>query len=365
MTNEKIFLPWIGVKPFSIVLIQRKLFQYLMLLTKNKYKRLIIKHIQGETTAEEQRMAEAWISKSPENKRLYETFKGLLILTDIKEVHFDTDKAWEKFSHRIHADHHRSSNRKSLRPNRKILIYAAVSGIAAMMLIAIGLFNIFQKEPSIQQFSTTTSISEDYMLPDGSSVVLNRNSTVIFPEYFTGGVREISIFGEAFFEVSHDPDKPFVIHASGLDIKVAGTSFNVEAPEGSDYVKVTVNTGKVLVYPSGTLPEKSETAGLLLTAGEIATYSQQTGQILKGVSDDLNVLSWKTGVLTFRESRLAEVLKALEIKYHTRFIVDNQDVLNQRLTARFENDSLDNVLETLSLIFNLRFENNGRQVLVH
>jgi len=336
-----------------------------MLLVKNKYKRLIIKLIQGETTAEEQRVAEAWISKSPENKRLYESFKGLLILTDKKEVHFDTDKAWDKFSQRIHADQHPAKNRKALRPARKILIYSAVSGIAAMLLIAIGLFFLLQKEPSIQQISTATSISEDYILPDGSSVILNQNSTVIFPEYFTGGVREISIFGEAFFEVSHDPGKPFVIHASGLDIKVAGTSFNVDAPEGSGYVKVTVNTGKVLVYPSGSLPEKAGNDGILLSAGEIATYSQQTGRILKGVNDDLNVLSWKTGVLTFRETRLAEVLKALEIKYHTRFIVDNQDVLNQRLTARFENDSLDKVLETLTLIFNLKFENNGRQVMVH
>ena len=77
------------------------------------------------------------------------------------------------------------------------------------------------------------------------------------------------------------------------------------------------------------------------------------------------ILSWKTGMVAFRETRWAEVLNALKIKYHTRFIVDSQDVLNQRLTARFEDDSLDNVLETLSLIFGLRFENNGRQVWVH
>lgn len=336
-----------------------------MLVTKNKYKRLIIKLIQGETTAEEDRIAKAWISKSPENKRLYETYKGLLILTDKKEVHFDTDKAWEKFSHRIHSDQHHTSKQISIQPRRKILTYTAVAGIAAMMLIAVGLFSIFQKEPPAQQFTTTSSISDTYVLPDGSSVVLNRNSAVKYPEYFTGGIREISIFGEAFFEVSPNPDKPFLIHASGLDIKVVGTSFNVEAPRGSNFVKVTVNTGKVLVYPSGTLSENSETTGLFLTAGEIATFSKQSGRILKGVNDDLNVLSWKTGVLTFRESRLAEVLKALETKYQTRFVVDNPDVLNQRLTARFENDSLDNVLETLSLIFNLRFENKDGQVLVH
>lgn len=336
-----------------------------MLLTRNKYKRLIIKLIQGEATAGEQQLAEAWISKTPGNKRLYESYKGLLILTDKKDVDFDTDKAWDKFSHRIHTEHHHAAKTESLRPRRKIAVYAAVTGIAALMLIAVGLFSILQQEPSVQQFSTSMVASDALLLPDGTSVVLNRNSVIKYPEFFTGGIREISIFGEAFFEVSHNPDKPFVIHAAGLDIKVIGTSFNVEAPKGGDFVKVTVNTGKVLVYPTGTLPEKTETSGLFLTAGEIATYSAQSGQVRKGVGDDLNVLSWKTGILTFREARLAEVLKALEMKYQTRFIIDNQEVLNQRLTARFENDSLDNVLEALSLIFNRKFENNGRQVLVH
>jgi len=336
-----------------------------MLLTKNKYKRLIIKHIQGETTAAEQSMAEAWISKSPENKRLYETYKGLLILTNKKKVQFDSDKAWEKLQDRIHSDNHVAARPSASMSRRRIITYATVTGIAAVMLIAIGIFSQLQKQPSIKQFTTDMVISDAFLLPDNTSVILNRNSTVKFPEYFTGNVREISIFGEAFFEVSHNPEKPFIIHASGLDIKVVGTSFNVESPEGSGYVKVTVNTGKVLVYPTGTLPEKSETDGFFLTAGEIATYSLETGQILKGVNDNLNVLSWKTGVLTFREARMADVLEALETKYQTRFIVDKKDLLNQRLTARFENESLDNVLETLSLIFNLKVEKKDGEIIIH
>ncbi|HPG32367.1 MAG TPA: FecR domain-containing protein [Lentimicrobium sp.] len=336
-----------------------------MLLTKLKYKRLIIKLIQGEATALEKQQAEQWISKSPENQRLYEAYKGLLILTSKKEDEFNTDRAWMNLQNRIHAEKYSSSAHVGKKPVRKMTSYLAVAGIAAILVLAIGIFSILQKEPAIKEFSTTASVSGEQLLPDGSSVFLNKNSMVKYPEYFTGNIREISIFGEAFFEVSRNPDKPFIIHASGLDIKVVGTSFNVEAPQGGDIVKVTVNTGKVLVYPTKTLPDDSESAGIHLTAGENATYSHQSGQILKGVNDDLNVLSWKTGVLTFRESRLADVFKALETKYETRFLVENQDVLNLRLTARFENDSLDDVLETLSLIFNVKFENEGQAVKVH
>jgi ferric-dicitrate binding protein FerR (iron transport regulator) len=335
-----------------------------MRFSTNKYKRLIIKHIQGETTPEEQQLAEAWIKKNPANQRLYETYKGLLVLTDSRKVDFDTDQAWNKLQSRIKSGKGRQAiPQKGL--SRRLVPYYTAAGIAAMFLIAFGIFSTLQKSPVIQQFTTTTHISAPVSLPDGSSAVLNHNSVIKYPDHFTGSFREISIFGEAFFEVSPDREMPFLIHASGLDIKVVGTSFNVEARPGSDFVRVTVNTGIVLVYPSGTPAQEAEKTGTLLSAGEMATYSPESGRILRGVNDDLNVLSWKTGILTFRESRLADVLKALENKYQTRFVVDNPELLNQRLTARFETESLENVLETLSLIFNVSCENKGQQVILH
>lgn len=335
-----------------------------MFLTTNKFKRLIIKHIQGETTSEEQKLAEAWIAKNPANRRLYETYQGLLLLTGKKKVNFNTDSAWENLQKRINSGQPgetASVKSKTIR----FLPYYAAAGIAAMLILAVGLFSNLRHQPVLKQFSSVATASASFDLPDGTSVELNRNTTVKYPDHFAGNSREISIFGEAFFEVAPDREMPFIIHASGLDIKVVGTSFNVDARPGSDLIRVTVNTGKVLVYPSGTPELKVENAGLLLSAGEMATYSPETGHIQRSANDDLNVLSWKTGILTFRESRLADVLKALENKYETRFVVDKPEVLNQRLTARFENESLDNVLETLSLIFNVSVEKKDQSIVLH
>ncbi|KAF5063346.1 FecR protein [anaerobic digester metagenome] len=336
-----------------------------MLFKKTKYKRLIIKMIQGEASPEEQRIAEKWIDASPANRRIFENYKGLLLLTGKKQVSYDTDKAWARLQQRIvSAGHSAAPVHPISKRRRQIVRYASVSGIAAMLLLAIGLFTILNQKPEIQQFSSTESVSGQFMLPDGSSAVLNANSSVNYPEWFAGHTREISIFGEAFFEISHDAAKPFIVHASGLDIRVVGTSFAVEADPGADFVKVIVNTGKVLVYPSGLDPEKATASGRLLEAGEMATYSRESGQIVKGVNDNLNFLSWKTGILIFKETRLSEVFKALESKYRVSFISSNPDLLNQRLTARFEKESLDQVLETLSLIFNAEFEIQESKVLV-
>lgn len=338
-----------------------------MNFNERKYKNLIIKYLQGDATSEEQKQVEDYIAKSERNKQLYESYRGLLFLTQKKKVDYNADQAWEKVRAKIISNEKATvSDAVLLKQVKKHTITRyAVSAVAAVMVLVIGWVSLINNSKTeMTKMATGLNVSEPGNLPDGTVVVLNSNSTLNFPTEFEKDIREVSIFGEAFFEVKPDADKPFVIHASGLDIKVLGTSFNVEAYPGSDFIKVTVNTGKVLVYPTGTEAGKEVKAGKLLTAGEIATYSQKSGIISKGVNDDLNVLSWKTGVLTFRETRLAEVFRALEEKYQVQFVIDDSTVLNERLTAQFD-QSMDDALETLSLIFDLKFEKKERHIMVH
>ncbi len=340
-----------------------------MIFSVNTYKHLIIKYLQGDATPAEQKKVEDYIAKSARNKQLFESYRGLLFLTQKKKVEYNADLAWEKVRNRIIANQKDSGNVSNVlvKPSGKRSIYHyAAASVAAVLVVVLGLVSVINDDTvEMNKFTTGLSVSSPEYLPDGSNVVLNSNTIINFPKKFEKDVREVSIFGEAFFEVKPDPAKPFIIHASGLEIKVLGTSFNVEAHPGSDFVKVTVNTGKVLVYPAGTNTGLEEKTGKVLTAGEIATYSKKSGIILKGVNDDLNVLSWKTGVLTFKEARLSDVFKAFEQKYQKEFVVTDSAILNQRLTARFENQSLEDALETLSLIFNLNIENKESHIMVH
>ena len=338
-----------------------------MRLKQNTYKSLVFKFLQGEATVAEQRIVEEWMAQDVANKKFFDTQRGLILLTTRKPVTYDVDRAWEKVQRRMA---HVSETTAPVVPvvslyRKKIIQIASVSGIAALFVMAIGWFGVLNNtntsHPSMLQVSSNKAVIDEMLLPDGTSVSLNTHSVINYPEQFAGDMREISIFGEAFFEVKPDVLHPFIIHTSGLDIRVVGTSFNVEAFPGAGFVKVAVSTGKVLVYPSGANPEN----GTLLQAGETATYSQASGKLLKGVVDDLNFLSWKTGILTFRETRLADVFEALEKKYDTNFTVDNPAVLNERLTARFESETLDQVLETLALIFELKFESGDAEIIVH
>lgn len=339
-----------------------------MRLKEKYHKRLVSKFLQGEATPAEQRIVEQWMEVHTANKKYVETQKGLLLLTERKPVTYNVDAAWGKLQQRIAEAGEENTSPVTVFPiyRKKIFQIASMSGIAAMLLLALGWFGLVHNTgnpatTAMLQVASNHTVVDDALLPDGSRISLNTRSVLNYPEQFAGDIREVSIFGEAFFEVQPDLFRPFIIHTSGLDIQVVGTSFNVEAYPGAGFVKVAVNTGKVLVYPAGVTPEK----GTMLQAGETATYSQASGKILKGVVDDLNFLSWKTGVLTFRETRLADVFKALEKKYETTFTIDNPEVLNERLTARFESETLDQVLETLALIFELKFESGDAQIIVH
>lgn len=330
-----------------------------MLSDNEKYKRLIIRCLQGEANAVEQQKAERWVNSSDENRRLFNTYKDLLLLTSLNAPAYDSDVAWNKVKGRINKSNGVVVDKKSS-TNISRIIRLAVPAVAAFLLIAVGIFSLMKRTPEMIKFATSDEMAATLQLPDGSNLSVNASSIVNYPEKFRGKTREIDLTGEAFFEISHNPERPFIVHAGGLDIKVTGTSFNVKTIDAGEFVEVSVNTGSVEVYPAG--PDADVAMHFALSAGEKATYSNQNRSIVKGVNDDLNMLSWKTGILIFRESRLKDVFKSLEKKYKVSFILDNPDISNQRLTARFEDESLLEVMESLSLIFNIEYEIKDQEV---
>lgn len=330
-----------------------------MFSNNEKYKRLIIRWLQGEATPVEQERAERWVNSSEENRRLFDTYKDLLLLTTLNTPTYDTEAAWGKVKERINKSKGLIIDPKPRVDIPRIFRFAAPA-IAAVLLIGVGVFSLMKRTPEIIKFANNNEMAALLQLPDGSNLSLNAYSIVNYPEKFRGNTREIDLVGEAYFEISHNPERPFIVHAEGLDIKVTGTSFNVKTINAGEFVEVSVNTGSVEVYPAA--HDANEATHIGLSAGEKATYNNQTRSIVKGVNDDLNLLSWKTGILVFRESRLEDVFKSLEKKYQVSFIVNNPEISNQRLTARFEDESLQEVMESLSLIFNIEYEIKNQQV---
>src|SRR5262249_25832068 len=151
-----------------------------------------------------------------------------------------------------------------------------------------------------------------------------------YPVKFSKKNREITFSkGEAFFQVAHDREKPFVIHTPRVNVRVIGTEFNVSV--NNLQTEVSVKEGKVLVYDSND--------STYLTAGLNGVFKPDEKTNVNDNAVDNNVWSYATRKLVFKDTPLKSVIKDLEKAYSCSISTANKDISKCKLTATFENDS--------------------------
>ncbi|MGQ7870111.1 FecR family protein [Sunxiuqinia sp. sy24] len=187
-------------------------------------------------------------------------------------------------------------------------------------------------------------------LSDGTRVTLNRDTKINYPDKFGDDSREVSIEGEAFFEVTPNPNKPFIIHAGEATVSVLGTSFTVNAYPQDDRIEVIVASGKVQVSKQETIED------IILDPGDKGTFITSSKQLIKSQNADPNFLAWKTRTLVFNETSLSEVVKQLNKVYRVRIEIQDHELDNLLLNAHFEKESLDFILKVISTTHGLKVD---------
>ncbi|ADY53206.1 anti-FecI sigma factor, FecR [Pseudopedobacter saltans DSM 12145] len=236
--------------------------------------------------------------------------------------------------------------------------------IAATVLIVLGifLFRYHKVQPIMQEvvaFNQSKNIQK-LILEDGSTVWLNPNSKITYPKEFKLTKREITMSGEIFFEVKPDAKRPFIIHSDNIVTRVLGTSFLVRAKKGTP-AEVSVVTGKVSVR----LQQQYEDAGVILYPDQKATYSKTDNVLKKGRESGNSDLSmWRKATLTFNNRALKDVLPILDEKFGVDITTSNKDLLNFSLEADFTDQSLPSILEMLEKSLDLKYEINGRKIIL-
>lgn len=195
-------------------------------------------------------------------------------------------------------------------------------------------------------------------LSDGTLVTLNHDTKINYPDQFPNDIREVSIEGEAFFEVTPNPNKPFIIHAGEATVKVLGTSFSVNAYPENDRVEVIVASGKVEVSKLANLQK------ITLDPGDKGTFINSSKQLTKSLNDDPNYLAWKTRTLIFNETDLTEVIKQLNKVYRVQIELPDHQLDELLLNAHFERETLDFILEVISTTHGLKIEKRGGHYLL-
>ena len=198
-------------------------------------------------------------------------------------------------------------------------------------------------------------VRSEIILDDGTLVWLNADSQIKYPEVFKSARREVYLSGEAYFEVSENKKKPFIIHLrEGSSIQVLGTSFNVKAFENDELIEASVVSGKVAFIPPVSKNKVADT--ILVTPDHKAVYSKRDGSVKRMETISKLDVAWKDGKLVFRDMMFYDIAKVLERSYGIQIVFENEAIKKCRFTGTFQDNTLDEVISLLARTNNYYYE---------
>lgn len=298
---------------------------------------LLAKYFSGQATAEEKHTVDVWVAASKENRDEFKSAKNLWDNTgEITFPIFDTEAAWQKIKTTIEQP---PVQKRGLIKT----IGFKVATAAAILLLVAGLWWLTSGRNDHKTVTADVAVKE-IILDDGSHVYLRKNASLTFPDRFHKNIRDVELTGEAFFEIAKNPDKPFIISASGATVKVLGTSFTVNS--NNNQVEVLVKTGLVQFSSA-----KDSSLNVKLEPGTRGVIKE--GKLLKENFNDENFNSWQTGKLIFHNTSMQEVMRVLSLHYQVNITCkkgDEDKVLIPAVTTTFNQQPLDSVIQELELI---------------
>ncbi len=332
----------------------------------NFNRELLAKYLCNEVNTLEKSEVETWLSQSAENRDELEQSRKMLDTVDAyyKAESFNSEVAWKNIRTKINPPQMKVIQRKNIGKEvvTRFYKYAAIIVFAVLLGSAGYYFGFRNKVTEIYSeiISAQNQVINEYILPDGSVVALNSNSKLVFPKHFKGDTREVTIYGEAFFDVKPNPEKPFIINAGNAQVKVVGTSFNVCAYPETEMVEVVVKTGKVQVISKN--PEMlTAVKEVYLIPGEKGTLFNKSSVLEKSENRNANYLAWKTRDFIFAETPLNEVFGCLEKTYHVDIEVSDPRLNELKLNAQFDKKPIDFILNVVGLTFNLELKVENEQ----
>lgn len=260
----------------------------------------------------------------------------------------DTDLAWSQLSDRLVTEPKTVTIRKF-----NLLKYAAIfvalvalSAVTFMLNRNPGKINIefAASTPEMKSIQTTAKPNEltTVVLPDGSTVKMNANSSLQYPAQFAEGPRKVKLSGEAYFEVIHDAAHPFVVEVNQVVIEDLGTAFTVSAYPEKQKVEVNVTSGSVR------LRETAKNNEAVLSAGWNGKYLREAGKIVVVNELSPNYLAWLTREVSFHRTPLSTVFAELENIYHVNVSFTDPAIAKIAYTANFEKFELEDIVNIIA-----------------
>lgn len=310
------------------------------------YDELMAKFLAGECSALEEAELFSWIEADATHKRRFEAFKTIWDESpDEEDSHqFNADNAWDRV--RLQTIEKRQTKIFSLWQKAAVWLFIIAASVVAYFQFKSGTKTI------VTDFVAVKTVDSLY-LSDTTWVALRKGSTLSYPQQFSKRERRVTLKGEAFFKVKHNPAKPFRITAGNTEIEVLGTSFNVQ--ETDSLVVVYVSTGSVRVTANN--------QSVTLKPGEKALVKKNRAPFIQ-ITEDENDISYLTGTVSFNNQKLSTVIRQLNRQYNVSIAVSQPGINDCSITTTFKNETIEQVLTIISATLNLTWTADGNEYLL-
>ncbi len=320
-----------------------------------KMDELIAKYLLQEATDAEVVEVDNWVAESEANQKHFEHF--MFLWEESRRIAatntVDENIAWERFKNKL------QQPRELARvvPMTSRLKWIRIA--AAVLIVIMGGWFIQNRltkgdTDKLLLVQTQKNIVID-TLPDHSVVTLNKNSSIEYQSKFTkGNKRAIKLKGEAFFSVTPDKSKPFIITVNDVEVKVVGTSFNIKTINGQ--TEVIVKTGVVQVTKNGKT--------ITLTPQEkLVTKLNETNLTKESTTDKLfNYYEAKEFVC--EDTPLWRLVDVLNEAYDANIVIGRKELRSLLITTTFANEPLDKVLQVIATTFQLNITHKEGQIIL-
>lgn len=319
---------------------------------------LLIRFLTHTCSTEELKQVDNWIASNKVNadwlfemERIW-SLKGELRFSDKQEI----EKAYRQFISRI--------SKKTLQLKYRTYFYSVLKYVAIILVVSLLSINLYKmltpQEPELMnEICVPRGERANVTLSDGTKVSLNSDTKFTYPSHFSKSSRNVSLIGEGYFEVTHNPQKPFIVNAQMIHVKVLGTKFNMRTYSGENSI-VTLSEGKVEVESS------NKENKITLHPNEEATYSESAGMsISKGINVGISK-SWTKGELAFMDQSLSIICKAIERKFNVKIVIADRQLAVDVFTCHFkESATIEEVMTLLKETRKLNYSFKEGKIVIY
>lgn len=309
----------------------------------------LFRYMNSELTGQKQIEVEEWIEASEENQKVAEDYYELfLATTSLQFVKRSAPlKALEKVNKRIKE-----------KQFRKLYLFVQRAAVILLLpLLGLSGFLLLQPREKVPVFYLETRMTPGMIgstiLPDGTKVWLNSSSYLKYPNTFSGNTREVTLDGEAYFEVIGNAKKPFIVHSGNSSVNVLGTKFNMDAYDSNGFIATTLIEGSV-EFSYKTENDISHT--IKIEPNEQVHYNKKTMQPEVREAYVPKDIAWKNGQIILKETTLSEILWILSKRFNVEFIIKNPAFYKYSFTGVFTNQQIERVLEHFKRSSGIRYK---------